>query len=294
VPSFRLTGPYAAIVMCLAFSPSLYASPRAGGQADDKSSPAAAPSSSAAPSATPSSPPSALTSEMKAEEVRLYADAHPYVDEALPKLKKTIRELKALEPASQEQLPDLLSKIGMKADDLLHRLPNLVCDEVVNEAQGTALPNFQGFITNWLVFSSLNQVESRFRYLGRQKTDGHDTFAIGFAQIPGSVESPGQYMTGKGSIPMLLQGIAWFDQSDFRIVRLRTDLLAPQPASQFQQQTSDMLFGPVRIASHDEELWLPQAVEIKMEANGQFLREQHRYSNYRLYQANSKIVLSPE
>lgn len=306
-------------------------------------------------SATPT-PSASPFSGIRAEEAKLYADAHPYMDGALPKLKKTVHELAGLEPAtSQEQLADLLSKIGMKADDLLHRLPNLVCDEVVNEmqwteaqggaagcsgegclnfpagsrgernqkftylilsqkeqgsgmalseyragrngkpvAEGTALPYFQGFLTNWLVFSSLNQVESRFRYLGQQKTDGHNTFVIGFAQIPGSVEAPGQFMAGKESIPMLLQGVAWVDQSDFRIVRMRTDLLAPQPGSQFQQQTSNMLFGPVRISSHDEELWLPQMVEVRMDASGQFLREDHQYAKYRLYQTSTKIIASPE
>jgi hypothetical protein len=50
----------------------------------------------------------------------------------------------------------------------------------------------------------------------------------------------------------------------------------------------------VHIASHDQDLWLPQSVEVKMEANGQFLYEQHQYSRYRLYQANAKIVLSPQ
>jgi hypothetical protein len=51
-------------------------------------------------------------------------------------------------------------------------------------------------------------VESRFRQLGQQKTDGHNTFVIGFAQIPGSIELPGKILTGKGSVPVLLQGIA--------------------------------------------------------------------------------------
>jgi VWFA-related protein len=296
------------------------------------------------------------TSGLKAEEAKLYADARPYLDEPLPMLKKTVHELGGIEPAiSQDQLLELLSKIGTKADELLHRLPNLICDEVVDEAQwqealsgpmgctgedclrfhggsrgetnqkfsymilnhpdqgsgslvseyrsgrngkpvtkGTALPHFQGFMMSWLVFSSLNQAESRFRNLGRQKTDGHNTFVIGFAQIPGSVESPGQYMAEREPIPVLLQGIAWVDQSDFHIVRLRTDLLQPQPASQLQRETSNISFGPVHIASHEEELWLPNAVEVKLEANGQFLQEQHQYSKYRLYQANTKILLSPE
>ena len=157
--------------------------------------------------------------------------------------------------------------------------------------QGTAAPHFQGFIATWLIFTSSNQPESRFRYLGRQQTDGHDTFVIGFAQIPGSVESPGQILGSKGSIPLLLQGIVWIEQSDFRIVRLRTDILSSQPQVEFQQQTSKIVFGPVKVA--DLMLWLPQAVDVELQANGQYLQEQHQYSNYRLFQAKSMIILSP-
>jgi hypothetical protein len=159
---------------------------------------------------------------------------------------------------------------------------------------GAGEPNFQGFVSAWVVFSSPNQVESRFRYLGQQQMGGHSTCVIGFAQIPGSTESPSRIQAGSESIPMLLQGIAWVDQSDFRIVRLRTDLLAPQPEIQVQKQTANILFGPVRIARLDSELWLPQAVNLEMEAKGQFFQEQHKYSKYRLYQAKSRIVLSPD
>lgn len=160
--------------------------------------------------------------------------------------------------------------------------------------EGTGAPNFQGFIAAWVVFSSVNQVESRFRYLGQQQADGHSTFVIGFAQTPGSVESPGLILTDREPIPMLLQGIAWVDQSDFRIVRLRTDLLAPQPEISVQRQTANILFGPVRIAGLDLTLWLPQAVQAEMEARGQIFQERHKYSKYRLYKAKSKIVSVPD
>jgi len=93
---------------------------------------------------------------------------------------------------------------------------------------------------------------------------------------------------------MLLQGIAWIDQTDFRIVRLRTDLLAPQPEIEYQKQTANIVFGPAHIAALDLVLWLPQAVDAEMEASGQYLQEQHLYSKYRLYQSKSKIILSPQ
>ena len=161
------------------------------------------------------------------------------------------------------------------------------------EVQGDEAPNFQGFISAWIVFSSANQLESRFRYLGQQRTDGHSTYVIGFAQIPGSVESPGIILSERQSVPMIFQGIAWVDQSDFRIVRLRTDLLAPRPEISIQRQMADILFGPVPIPTIAFTLWLPQMVHVEMETRGQILEEQHKYSKYRLYKAKSKIVLSP-
>jgi len=160
--------------------------------------------------------------------------------------------------------------------------------------QGAAgAPDFQGFISAWIAFSSANQAESRFRYLGQQRVNGHTTYVLGFAQTPGSVESPGEIVVDSESIPMLLQGIAWIDQSDFRIVRLRTDLLAPLPLILVEKQTANILFGPVHIAELATELWLPKAVNLQMEVRGQVVREEHNYSKYRLYQAKSRIVLSP-
>jgi len=295
------------------------------------------------------------TDETKAETLKFYADAHPYIDEPLDQLKKTVHELGGLKAAaSQALLPDLLANVAAKADELLRKVPDLISDEAVQATQwkvsqdsapciGTGClqnpagsiarrdekftylilthtkqdsrllieeyrtgrngkpvsqeagaPQFQGFVSSWIIFSSLNQVESRFRFLGEQKTDGHNTLVIGFAQIPGSIEQPGKILTERGPIPLLLQGVAWVDQSDFRVVRLRTDLLAPQPLFEFQKLTANILFGPAQITGLDAILWLPLAVDAEMEASGQYLQEQHRYSKYRLYQAKSRIVLSPD
>jgi hypothetical protein len=297
--------------------------------------------------------PSQPGDEIKADAVRLYAGARPYMDEPLSELKKIVHEIARLKPAlGQEQPSDLLAKIGAKADELLQKVPDLISDESVSQVQyaasqgptpgcigteclatghgsgfdqgfsylilthpapdgrlvlqeyrtgkkgkpveGAGAPNFQGFISSWIVFSSPNQLESRFRYLGQQQTDGHNTFVVGFAQIPGSVASPGIILGDRESVPMLFQGIAWIDQSDFRIVRLRTDLLAPQPEVSVEKQTANILFGPVQVPTLNITLWLPQAVQVEMEARGQILREEHKYSKYRLYHAKSKLVLSPK
>ena len=92
---------------------------------------------------------------------------------------------------------------------------------------------------------------------------------------------------------MILQGIAWVDQADFRIVRLRTDLLAPSPKFSIDKQTADILFGAVHIAGIDSDLWLPQVVQVEAKSRGQAVQEEHKYSKYRRYQAKSKIILDP-
>jgi hypothetical protein len=291
--------------------------------------------------------------EIKAKQEKLYDGAHPYMDESLPELRKTVPELGGLKAAPlQEPLPELLAKVGARADELLHKVPDLISDEAVSQTsrslgqgvipgcvgtacfavgrnsgsdrtfnylilthpapagrlsvqeyrtggngqpvQGAGAPNFRGFISAWIVFSSANQVESRFRYLGEQKTDGHNSLIIGFAQIPSLVESPGQIVTDTLTVPMFLQGLAWIDQTDFSIVRLRTDLLAPQPEVSIQRQTASIVFGPVRIPTLDLTLWLPQVVRVEMESRGELFQEQHKYSKYRLYRAKSKIILPPQ
>lgn len=288
--------------------------------------------------------------QIKTEESRLYADAHPYIDRTFDQMKKEMRDLKDLEPASsQESLPHLLAEIGAKADALLRQVPDLISDEVVTEEQQTQSDinntncvglgchnpdkridsvrkfsyivvrrenknagqildeyrttrngkplsqdadaiRFLGFVATWIIFSSPNQVEAHFRYLGQQKVDGRDSYAIGFAQIPGSVEYPGQIVSPNGSVPMLLQGIAWVGQQDFSIIRLRTDILAPRPEVGLQRQTAHIQFGAVQIAGAELKLWLPHAVDIEMDAPNQHFEEHHHYANYRLFQVKVKIL----
>jgi hypothetical protein len=65
-----------------------------------------------------------------------YAKVHPYLEEPLEKLAKRIPELKALQPATDQQLlPMILEKTGEKVDDLFGNLVGLKAKEVVSEEQ---------------------------------------------------------------------------------------------------------------------------------------------------------------
>ena len=159
---------------------------------------------------------------------------------------------------------------------------------------GAAGPSSIGFVSLWVAFSPSNRDKTRFEYLGEEQIEGRNIFVVAFAQLPGMEEHPGTIVLPDGrSFPMLCQGVAWIDESDFRILRMRTDLLAPLPQANLQQVTGLIQFGAVKIAKLEAELWLPREVKLKLKAEGLVVQELHQYSKYRLYKAKAKIVAGP-
>lgn len=154
-------------------------------------------------------------------------------------------------------------------------------------------PQSQGFANMWIYFYPLNQSESTFRYLGEQKMDGRHTLVLAFEQDPKSVRSPAEFRFEGKTTPIFFQGVAWVDASDFRIVRLRTDLLSPIPEVNLRRLTAEIRFVEKRIAEVATPLSLPSEVIVTSEVRGVTLLDDHKYSNYRLFRAHSKIVLNP-
>ena len=152
-------------------------------------------------------------------------------------------------------------------------------------------PLSQGFVNDWLYFYPSNRRQAEFRYLGQQKMDGHQTQVVAFAQKPGFVRLPSKVEYAGKTLPVFMQGVAWVDASDFRIVRLQVDLLSPPPGVPLRQMTADIQFAETRIVDVASPLWLPGRVVVSTNLGGATLSEAHTYSNFRLFRARSKIVL---
>jgi hypothetical protein len=162
-------------------------------------------------------------------------------------------------------------------------------------------PTAHGFVLAWTYFHPTKRGESKFRYLGKQKIDGRNADVVAFSQTPGLVGAPGEIRIGAEAFPMLHQGIAWIDESTFRILRLRTDLLAPQPEAQLEKLTTTVDFAEVQIPHSNLRLWLPRMAVVDWKTvpgnsvtlsptvvSGHYL-ERHLYSHYHLYQVEVKI-----
>jgi hypothetical protein len=152
-------------------------------------------------------------------------------------------------------------------------------------------PKGRGFASLWVLFSPSSRSESKFRYLGQQKLDKHRTaFVVAFAQQPEAVRFPSEILLQGRSVPVWYQGVAWIDESNFHIVRMRTDLLEPQADIHLQRLTAEIQFGEVRISQIASALLLPLEVVITLELDTEVSKEVHSYSNYRLYAVETRIV----
>jgi hypothetical protein len=95
------------------------------------------------------------------------------------------------------------------------------------EAATANLAKTAGFASLPQFFDIRQQQLSDYRYLGRQNVNGASTDVVAFAEHVDPAGIKGRFIFGVTSVPILVQGIAWIDPSDFHLVRMRTDLLAP-------------------------------------------------------------------
>jgi hypothetical protein len=139
----------------------------------------------------------------------------------------------------------------------------------------------------------MNRGQADFRYLGEEKLKGHETLVVAFAQKPGFVPIPAAVEYGQKLHKFFLQGVAWVDATDFRILRLWTGILAPPPGVPLRHLNTDVHFAEAQIAEISSPLWLPKEVVVDWNIGGFNVRNTHTYSKYRLFRAKSKLVLNP-
>jgi hypothetical protein len=134
---------------------------------------------------------------------------------------------------------------------------------------------------------------SRYRYLGKEKK--HGELAVAFAQKPEAGTCQGVFrIKGAGEACLLFQGIAWIHPDTFRILRMRTALLAPRPDVDLLRQDTDIMFEEVRFEGISTPLWLPHEVVTTLEVTGGMtFRNRHRYSDFHVFTVESFEKIEP-
>jgi len=155
-----------------------------------------------------------------------------------------------------------------------------------------------GFASSLIVFDRRFQPGVSYRYLGRQTVESHPAYVIGFAQQPAVSPPLGSFYLLRGGSRLLtfsLQGIAWISTDQYRVLKLRTDMLHPLPEIQLARATSGIDYAPVQFASSPSPFWLPRHVTVNVEWGRKRLRNDHVFSQFRLFkvETESKIVGPP-
>ncbi len=145
-----------------------------------------------------------------------------------------------------------------------------------------------GFASVPILFHPLYQDGAGFRYLGLQTVNGKDLHVVAFAQKPQTARTNERFSTRDGSALILVQGVAWIDPVSFQIVRVRTDLLAPQPKIRLRRQTTEISFREVSFKEVAASVWLPQEVSVTVDLRGRIYRNLHRYSDFKLFNVATK------
>jgi tetratricopeptide (TPR) repeat protein len=150
-----------------------------------------------------------------------------------------------------------------------------------------------GFASASLLFHPAYQSGAKFRYLGRQSVNGGTTNVVAFAELPDKAEMIERFNTNDTSILVVFQGLAWIDAGTDRIVRLRTDLLKPESKVRLERQTTEISYNPVHFRQVESAVWLPSEVAVTVEWAGKTFRNMHRYSDFRLFNANTEEHVKP-
>ncbi|MBZ5513480.1 MAG: hypothetical protein LAN62_01290 [Acidobacteriia bacterium] len=151
-----------------------------------------------------------------------------------------------------------------------------------------------GFASLLLLLDRDHQPLSSFRYLGSQVVNGRPTYVLAFAErpMPAAVVVSFRLSTGE-SIPVILQGVAWIDAETYQVVRMRTDLLAPQTDMGLRQESTIVQLHQVTFRQSPAVLWLPQEVEVTVEFRGTLFQNRHRYSDYQIFHVDTEQHVQP-
>ena len=174
---------------------------------------------------------------------------------------------------------------------------NFALTEYRTDLQGREIPppgklgrNFMktsGFAAMPLFFAPRQQIWSDFRYLGEQTVDGCNTQVVAFAEHVWPAAVAGRFEHGELSIPLLHQGVAWIRSSDYQILQMRTDLLAPVPP--LTRMTTRVRYANNHFEGSPIIFWLPQEVQVTANVGTYVFTNRHAYSGYQLFRVESVI-----
>jgi len=147
-----------------------------------------------------------------------------------------------------------------------------------------------GFVSMTAHFHPDFQSDSRFGYLGREVLAGQSAYVVSFAQRPEAARHTSLVVFTNKTAVIFVQGIAWLDPVTFNILRLRTDLQHPETTVGLLKETTEVEYSEVTFPQGSKKLWLPRQVSVSGQLGRYAFHNKHHYSDYRLFNVQSRIL----
>jgi hypothetical protein len=141
----------------------------------------------------------------------------------------------------------------------------------------------QGMPAIALLFHPLMSPDFNFKCEGLGEWEGKSAWQVHFVQRP---DRPGKllaYSAGGRYSSLPLKGRARIDPGSFQVRRLETELVHPLKELGLTEEHIVIGYQPVRFRTQDQQLWLPQIVELYVERQGRRYYRRHTLSDFQLF-----------
>ena len=159
----------------------------------------------------------------------------------------------------------------------------------VREQTDRSFLSTEGFSILILIFHPHYRASFDFEVLPTETVGGKQMRRIRFVQKEGA-PAPSVLQIHGSDFPILWEGTAWINTSDGAVERIQARLWKPLLQAGLTSMESDVHYAPIHFGSNQEQHWLPQSAVVEARTRNQRWRNEHRFSDYRQFQVESKII----
>ncbi len=117
---------------------------------------------------------------------------------------------------------------------------------------------------------------------------GQPAWLVHFEQRKDQPNHVRSYRVNGNAYRIRLRGRAWIDARTYQVVRLETDIADQVAEIKLRLEHMLIEYGPVAFPGRQEELWLPQDVELYTDFRGHRFYRRHHFTNFELFSVETR------
>ncbi len=193
--------------------------------------------------------------------------------------------------SSKETAYDYLVMFDTQAGNVQFQESRLAMQESKHREKMPLLVT-NGFSALLLIFYPEYQSSFSYELAGREGESGRALSKIHFRHLAG-MRSPIGLLLKNREFPLRLEGDAWLDESSGVITRIQASLAESLEDIGVRQFRSEVRYSGVNFSGAAVAIWLPAAAQIELATARNQWRNQHTFSDYKLFSVRTETKVTP-